>query len=205
MCVSPYNYDNQFIVQIQELPLNIKTQFIHDVNYVNSHEFCKSTVLKFDDTFKGFWFDVDFGNVINDNRIVNNPNDTINYFVHDGEAFNVTDLPNNTLCLIFESLEFLNRNSENNFTFFSQSDRYIDKSNSYVQLFSNMLSFYPGEAFFMDFEPHIYKDVVDNYRLELGQQLSRLPFNLAPNKIGFGIYSRSQTYRSEELEMYNSK
>src|SRR5947208_2783778 len=111
MCVSPYNY-NQFNVQIQELPLISETQFIPDVNYVNSHEFCKSTVLNFKDTFKGFWFDVDFGNfTINDNRIVNNPNDTINYFEHDGEAFNVTDLPNNTLCLIFESLEFLNRSS----------------------------------------------------------------------------------------------
>ena len=206
MCVSPYN---KMEFQVRDLPLSNDSRLISTLKN-DSRKFCKSIVLEFGDFFMGFWLDVsiDINDVSIDNRINNQSEyyyNIVNGFYNNTFSFNdIQNIPNNTLYLIFESLEF-QRKLENNLTFFSQVDRYYEKSNSYVSLFTNMLSFYPGEAIFMDFEPNIYKDRIGNYQLRLGQQLNKLPLTLAPNEIGFGIAPITPTFKLEDIEMYSGK
>ncbi len=204
MCVIPYN---KIEFQVQELPLSNYSQSTSFK--MDGREICKSFDLNFKTLFTGFWLDIsiEINDVGVDNRI-NNQSDyyynIINSFSDNTFSFNdIQNIPNNTLYLIFESLNF--EKLDNDINSFSHVERYNEETNSFNHLFSNMFSFYPGEAFFMDFEPNIYKDRVGNYRLELGQQLNKLPLLLTPNKIGLGIRSRSLTFKLEEIEVYSCK
>jgi len=197
--------------QVRDLPLSNDSRLISTLKN-DSRKFCKSIVLEFDGFITGFWLDVsiDIDDISTDtDNIINNQSDyyynIINSFSDNTFSFNdIQNIPNNTLYLIFESLEF-QRKLENNLTFFSQFERYDEKSNSYFSLFTNMLAFYPGEAFFVDFAPNIYKNRIGDYELRLGQKLNKLPLTLAPNEIGFGIAPITPTFKLEDIEMYSGK
>jgi len=205
MCVIPYN---KIEFQVQELPLSNYSQSTSFK--MDGREICKSFDLNFKTLFTGFWLDIsiEINDVGVDNRINNQSEyyyNIVNGFYNNTFSFNyIQNIPNNTLYLIFESLEF-QRKLENNLTFFSQFERYDEKSNSYFSLFTNMLAFYPGEAFFVDFAPNIYKNRIGDYELRLGQKLNKLPLTLAPNEIGFGIAPITPTFKLEDIEMYSGK